>query len=112
MAILILVFTLLMAFLVIALLLVIFFIIISQLKFDIKCIFSATKLVIPKEKYKWLGFYLTADNGREIFSSNPIRALMRYRRLYWFKSDVRIGLSFTIPSASKRCLRVPFNKQV
>lgn len=55
MAILILVFTLLMAFLVIALLLVIFFIIISQLKFDIKCIFSATKIVIPKEKYKRLG---------------------------------------------------------
>lgn len=56
MAILILVFTLLMAFLAIALLLVIFFIIISQLKFDIKCILSATNLVIPKEKYKWLVF--------------------------------------------------------
>mgnify|MGYP006920139652 CR=1 FL=1 len=55
MAILILVFILLMAFLAIALLLVIFFIIISQLKFDIKCIFSATKLVIPKEKCKQLG---------------------------------------------------------
>ena len=55
MAILILVFTLLMAFLVIALLLAIFFIIISQLKFDIKCILSATKLIIQKEKCKRLG---------------------------------------------------------
>lgn len=110
MAILILVFILLMAFLAIALLLAIFFIITSQLKFDIKCILSATKLAIPKEKYKRLEVYLTVDKGREIFSSSPIRALMRYRRLYWFKSDVRIGFSFAIPSASKRCLRVPFNR--
>lgn len=82
MTILILVFILLMAFLAIALLLVIFFIITSQLKFDIKCILSATNLVIPKEKYKWLG--ILPDSGqweRNIFfqsdqSINKIQAVI------------------------------------